>query len=680
LSKLIKRSLSRTLLGAVLLCAVSIGVLLSCAQIAFDAYKVQRDMDADAQRILLMFRAPSTQAIFALDREMAMQVIGGLFQHQAITRASIGHPDEVLLAEKHRPLATSRARWVTDSFLSAERSYSIRLVSGAPYNDFFGDLRISLDTAFYGEEFLSDSAVILLTGMLRALVMGLILYMVYHWLLTRPLAKIIGHLAHVDPQRPGEHKLTMPAGHEQNEIGLWVRTANELLESIQHTNQLRHLAEENLQRMSRYDALTGLPNRLQFQLQLEQILEAATRHDQRVAVLCVGLDDFKAINEQFSYELGDQLLIAMTGRMRTLGGSAGTLARLGGDQFVLVHADIGAPYKAAELAQRVLDELDTPFLLDQAEVSLRATIGVALFPEDGDLAEKLLQKAEQTMTLAKTRSRHRYQFYIASVDNEMRRRRDLDRDLRSAVCRQELHLVYQPQIDYVDQKVRGVEALLRWHHPQHGMVPPDQFITLAEQSGSIIQIGEWVLDQACQQLRRWLDEGLDVRMAVNLSAVQLHHAELPRLVENLIQTYRLPAGYLELEVTETGLMEDVTSATQHLLSLRQSGALIAIDDFGTGYSSLSYLRTLPLDKIKIDRSFVKAVLEDDDDATIVCAIIQLARNLGMQVIAEGVEDHHQEAYLIAHGCNQGQGYLYSRPVTAAECQAYIRRQHGLSTI
>ncbi|PZQ25313.1 MAG: GGDEF-domain containing protein, partial [Ectopseudomonas oleovorans] len=350
---------------------------------------------------------------------------------------------------------------------------------------------------------------------------------------------------------------------------------NQLLASIERNTHLRREAENSLLRMAQYDFLTGLPNRQQLQQQLDQILEDAGRLQRRVAVLCVGLDDFKGINEQFSYQSGDQLLLALSDRLRSHSGRLGALARLGGDQFALVQADIEQPYEAAELAQSVLDDLELPFLLDQHEVRLRATIGITLFPEDGDSTEKLLQKAEQTMTLAKSRSRNRYQFYIASVDSEMRRRRELEKDLRDALAQNQLHLVYQPQIDYRDHRVVGVEALLRWQHPQHGFVAPDLFIPLAEQNGTIIPIGEWILDQSCRQLREWHDQGFsNLRMAINLSTVQLHHAELPRVVNNLMQVYRLPPKSLELEVTETGLMEDISTAAQHLLSLRRSGALI----------------------------------------------------------------------------------------------------------
>jgi diguanylate cyclase (GGDEF)-like protein len=675
----LKNSLSLKLLRVVLLSALVVGVVLSCAQIVFDAYKTRQAVANDAQRILGMFRDPSTQAVYSLDREMGMQVIEGLFQHESVRYAAIGHPNEPMLAEKSRELVQIATRWLTDPILGQEQQFSTKLVGRGPYSEYYGDLNITLDTAPYGESFVTNSVIIFVSGVLRAMAMALVLYLVYHWLLTKPLSKIIEHLTSINPDRPSEHKLPMLKGNEKNELGLWINTANQLLASIERNTHLRREAENSLLRMAQYDFLTGLPNRQQLQQQLDQILEDAGRLQRRVAVLCVGLDDFKGINEQFSYQSGDQLLLALSDRLRSHSGRLGALARLGGDQFALVQADIEQPYEAAELAQSVLDDLELPFLLDHQEVRLRATIGITLFPEDGDSTEKLLQKAEQTMTLAKSRSRNRYQFYIASVDSEMRRRRELEKDLRDALALNQLHLVYQPQVDYRDHRVVGVEALLRWQHPQHGFVAPDLFIPLAEQNGTIIPIGEWILDQTCRQLREWHDQGFtDLRMAINLSTVQLHHAELPRVVNNLMQVYRLPPRSLELEVTETGLMEDISTAAQHLLSLRRSGALIAIDDFGTGYSSLSYLKSLPLDKIKIDKSFVQDLLEDEDDATIVRAIIQLGKSLGMQVIAEGVETVEQEAYIIAQGCHEGQGYLYSKPLPARELTLFLKQARRLS--
>ena len=674
-----RHSLSIKLLRLVLLWALLVGLILSLGQIAFDLRKERQQIDQTAEQILAMSQDPATQAVYSLDREMALQVIGGLFEHPAVRFASIGHPDETQLASRERPLIESPLRSVTDWLFGVEQHYSVALFGREPYNEYYGDLRIVLDTAPYGEDFLQSSLVILVSGILRAVAMALALYLLYHFLLTKPLAGIIDRISDINPDHPGKMHIPMLPGQERNELGLWINKANELLESIERNSNRRREAEANLLHMAQHDHLTGLPNRSMLQEQLSRILGDAGRRQRGVAVLCCGLDDFKEINEQFSYQSGDSLLVTVADRLRANSGRLGSLARLGGDQFALVQTGVSEPYEAAELAQTILDDLGRPFEIGDHTVSLRATIGITLFPDDGDNAEKLLQKAEQTMMLAKARSRNRYQFYIASLDSEMRVRRELDKELRGALERNEFHLVYQPQIAYDDHRVVGVEALLRWHHPERGLVPPDLFIPLAEQNGSIIEIGEWVLDQSCRQLRIWHDSGMtELRMAVNLSTVQLHHSELSRVVTNLIQRYKLPPRCLEMEVTETGLMEDISAAAGHLNSLKKAGVQIAIDDFGTGYSSLSYLRGLPLDKIKIDRSFVQDVLIDEDDATIVRAIIQLGHSLNMQVIAEGVESAEQEAYIIAQGCNEGQGYYYSRPLSATAFTDWLHAYEGAS--
>ena len=674
-----RHSLSIKLLRLVLLWALLVGLILSLGQIAFDLRKERQQIDQTAEQILAMSQDPATQAVYSLDREMALQVIGGLFEHPAVRFASIGHPDETQLASRERPLIESPLRSVTDWLFGVEQHYSVALFGREPYNEYYGDLRIVLDTAPYGEDFLQSSLVILVSGILRAVAMALALYLLYHFLLTKPLAGIIDRISDINPDHPGKMHIPMLPGQERNELGLWINKANELLESIERNSNRRREAEANLLHMAQHDHLTGLPNRSMLQEQLSRILGDAGRRQRGVAVLCCGLDDFKEINEQFSYQSGDSLLVTVADRLRANSGRLGSLARLGGDQFALVQTGVSEPYEAAELAQTILDDLGRPFEIGDHTVSLRATIGITLFPDDGDNAEKLLQKAEQTMMLAKARSRNRYQFYIASLDSEMRVRRELDKELRGALERNEFHLVYQPQIAFDDHRVVGVEALVRWHHPERGLVPPDLFIPLAEQNGSIIEIGEWVLDQSCRQLRIWHDSGMtELRMAVNLSTVQLHHSELSRVVTNLIQRYKLPPRCLEMEVTETGLMEDISAAAGHLNSLKKAGVQIAIDDFGTGYSSLSYLRGLPLDKIKIDRSFVQDVLIDEDDATIVRAIIQLGRSLNMQVIAEGVESAEQEAYIITQGCNEGQGYYYSRPLSATAFTDWLHAYEGAS--
>ncbi len=675
-----KHSLSFKLLRWVLSAALVVGFALSFMQIAYDVFVTQHLIENDAKRILAMFKDPSTQALYSLDQNMGQQVVVGLLKHEAVRSAIIGHEGEPVLAQGSRELRDFFGRNLTDLVFSKERAYQIPLVSSTDPDEYYGDLRIVLDTAVYGERLLANAGVILLSGILRALVLGLVLYLIYHALLTRPLAKIIRHLGRINPDRPGEYQLPILFGHENNELGVWTRKVNQLLVSIERNTHLRREAEDSLLLMSQIDFLTGLPNRQELQLQLDKIIDDARDKQQGVAVLCLGLDDFKNINEQHNYQVGDWLLQGLAQRLRIYTERDGCLARLGGDQFVIVLPSIKDPEQAAALAHNILDSLKEPLVMAQSfspeflSVRLNATIGITLYPDDGDNTEILLQQAEQTMQLAKKGARNRYQFFIASIDLEMRRRRRLKKELKEAIVNNQLYLVYQPQISYSTKQIIGVEALLRWEHPELGMIPPDIFIPLAEQSSNIIEIGEWVLDQACQQLRAWINSGMsDFRMAVNLSATQLHHTDLLRQVTEKLAMYNLQPGSLELEVTETGLMEDIKAAAKNLRGLREIGVLVAIDDFGTGYSSLSYLKTLSLDKIKIDKSFVQDMLDSEDNAIIVKTIIQLSKSLGMQVIAEGVETAEQERFIVALGCDEGQGYLYSKPASAAVISSLINK-------
>lgn len=660
-----RHSLSVKLLKLVLLWALLAGTLLSLAQIYVDLRTERAAISRDANEILAMFHDPASQAIFSLDQEMAAQVIEGLFAHKAVQYAAIGHPDESPLASRERAIENFPYRYLTDPIFGVKQSFSTPLYGRTPYDEYYGDLQLTLATAPYGEVFLRNALIIFTSGVLRAIFMGGAVYLLYLVLLTRPLLRIIDNIAAINPDQADRMTIPMLPGQERNELGLLITKINELLSSIESNRTQRREAEASLLHMAQHDQLTGLPNRSMLLDQLTRILADARRRQRRVAVLCCGLDDFKEINEKFSYPVGDNLLSLVAERLRSRSDRLTGVARLGGDQFALIITDVTEPYQVAELAQQVLDDLGEPVQLGSNRVSLQATIGITLFPEDGMGADKLLQKAEQTMMLAKERSRNRFQFYVASVDSEIRVRRELVTSLREALLHNEFHLVYQPQINLTTKQLIGVEALLRWHHPERGLVPPDLFIPLAEQSGAIIAIGEWVLHQACRQLREWHDAGhTHLCMSVNLSAIQLHHPDLTSMVSRALERYVLPPNCLELEVTETGLMQDIDAAVRHLTQLKSTGVQIALDDFGTGYSSLSYLRRLPLDKLKIDRSFTADLLADPDDRNIVRVIIQLGRNLGMRVIAEGVESAAQETYLLREGCHEGQGYFYSRPLTA----------------
>lgn len=656
-----------------MLTALFVGAILGLAQVGLDATRAQSEFDADAKQLLQVVKEPATQAVYSIDPELAEQVIEGLFKRTSIRYAAISHPDLSVLAEKNRPLVENSSRWLSDPLFKQERKYSIRLMKNDPEPVYYGELVITVDTALRAGTFIERSGIVLLSGLIRAAILGAILFFVCHFLLTRPIMTLINSISRVDPTHPGEKKLSIPKGHNDDELGTWVTTTNTLFTEISENQQKRRAAEARVLKLSQYDPLTGLPNRLMFTNHLENALEDARRLKQKIAVFCCGIDDFKSINEQHNYSTGDQLLQLYAERLTKSMDTPLVASRLGGDQFALLIYNISSAFKAAELVDALIKEMNKVFILDDhEEVRLHTTIGITIYPDDGEKPDKLLQKAEHTMTLAKTVSRNQYQFYVASVDSEMRIRKKLGKDLANAIAGNELHLVYQPQIDYQRNTITGVEALLRWTHPEQGNIPPDLFIPIAESEGSIIEIGEWVLHQVCAQVAQWRESGIELNASVNLSANQLKQPDIEVTIQRALEKYRIPPNTIEVEVTETGFMENLEQATEKLKIIKSLGITVSVDDFGTGYSSLSYLKRLPIDKIKIDKQFVGDLFVDDDDTFIVNAIIQLGKALKLCVIAEGVETLEQESYLRKNGCEMGQGYFYSKPVLPAEVVKYIQ--------
>mgnify|MGYP000718710403 CR=1 FL=1 len=675
-----RKSISVKLLRYVLLTAFSVGVFVSFIQIVLDAYASREGIKHNAEEILNMVRDPATQAVYSLDEEMAEQVVNGLFGDSSIRFAGIGHPKEPMLAENQRPLSISQHRWLTDWIFSPQQTFKVGLFGGEPFNEYYGDIVITVDTFSEGSRFLRRSIVVFLSGILRAMTLAIVLYLVYYFFLTRPLSILINSLIQINPDQPTEQKIPTVPGHDQDEIGVWVKTANELLGSIERNHSKRRKAEAHVLRLAQYDYLTGLPNRLMLQKQLQRMIQDTHKEKKLIAILVCGIDDFKGINEQFTYKTGDHLLVTLADRLRHNRESIRAIARLGGDLFALVQEEISHPYEAAKLAQSILDDLDQPFIIADKHIKVSATVGISLFPDDALDAEKLLQKAEHTMTLAKTQNRNRFQFYVASVDSAIRERKQIEKDLSNAISNNEFFLVYQPQISLQTKRIEGAEALIRWQHPVKGLIPPDQFIPLAENNPVIIDIGQWVLETACHQLKDWHSKGFkDLTIAVNLSTKQLRLDSIDSAIQQVIDETGIPPHSLELEITETAVMDSISTAISRLNSIKKTGVKLALDDFGTGYSSLSYLKRLPLDKIKIDREFIRDVLEDKYNTAIVKSIIQLGRNLDMDVIAEGVETIQQEKYLIENHCAKAQGYYYSKPITAAQFLSLVQHSTTIST-
>ncbi|MYL25598.1 MULTISPECIES: putative bifunctional diguanylate cyclase/phosphodiesterase [Halomonadaceae] len=668
-----ERRLGYRILRWVLITAFTVGLMIGSIQIFIDFRTVSHELDERAQQTLALVREAATQAVYSIDEDLAEQVIDGLFEQQSIRGGEIVHPDGMPLARADRSLTDSPYRSLTDAIFGQQRTYRVDLVrTQGDEKVKYGQLIIEVDTAPQATLWLERASLILLSGIARALILGLVLYVVYHLLVTRPLFRIAEDLSNVDPADPGQHLLQTPKGHDRDELDTWVKATNELLTAISETQQKHQDAQDRITRLSRYDSLTGLPNRDMFLSLLNGALENARRQRGMVAIFCLGLDDFKTLNEQYGFSSGDQLLQVIAERITN--NSQDNLVnggRLGADQFAVIQGGIRETYQAAAMAEWLLHELSRPVTVSGKEISITATIGVAIYPDDALQSDRLLQKAEQSMTLAKSEGRNRFQFYVASVDQAIRERKHLERDLDMALAQRQFHLVYQPQVDMDTHRVLGAEALLRWQHPERGFIPPDEFIPLAELNLSIIEIGYWVLDEACRQAREWMDQGLALRMSVNLSPVQLRQNNIVDVILGVLRQHDLPPSRLELEVTETSFMQNLDDAIGKLSRLRDEGIRVAVDDFGTGYSSLTYLKRLPVHHLKIDKQFIRDLLANEEDTQIANTIIDLGRSLSLDVIAEGVETEEQSVYLVNRGCVMAQGYYFSKPVDVEQFQAFI---------
>jgi diguanylate cyclase (GGDEF)-like protein/PAS domain S-box-containing protein len=426
-------------------------------------------------------------------------------------------------------------------------------------------------------------------------------------------------------------------------------------------------SREELYHMAHHDPLTQLPNRLLFLDRLGHALELARREGRKIAVLFLDLDRFKNVNDTLGHPTGDKLLQEVAKQIKSRVREEDTLGRLGGDEFVLLIEKLVDEREASMVAQKLLEAFVQPFAVEGHELFLSASIGISLFPMDGQNGATLVRNADTAMYRAKDQGRNNFQFYTHEMTASAIERVALENALRRALERGELLLHYQPQIDLNNGSLIGAEALIRWQHPKMGLVMPGRFIHLAEESGLIRPIGEWVLFNACDQMRQWREQGFILpRIAVNLSGHQLHKDGIVEQVQSVLRGTKLEPDWLELEITESFIMRQAEDAIGMLNQLKELGVQLAIDDFGTGYSSLSYLKRLPVHKLKIDQSFVHGIPDDVNDSSIARAVIALGRSMQLRVIAEGVETEQQQAFLRAEGCDEGQGYLYSRPVSATD--------------
>jgi diguanylate cyclase (GGDEF)-like protein/PAS domain S-box-containing protein len=437
----------------------------------------------------------------------------------------------------------------------------------------------------------------------------------------------------------------------------------------------RKEAEEQLLHLAHYDKLTELPNRTLFHDRLLQSLAHSRHAGRAAAVIFVDLDHFKLINDTLGHPAGDQLLKQVAHRLQEALRTGDTVGRLGGDEFAVVLSDMFAASDADVVAQKLMSALAQPFILDGREVFVNASAGITLFPTDSEDPDTLLKYADAAMYRAKELGRGNYQFYRSEMNARSLERMSLEGHLRRALERDEFLLHYQPKVDLGSGAITGVEALLRWNHPDLGLVSPVRFVPILEDNGLIVQVGEWVLGEACRQLKAWRADGIGLRMsvAVNLSGRQLQQADLHRCIERIVSGSGVDPRLIELEITESMLMRNPEHAIGILRYLKNLGMCLSMDDFGTGYSSLSYLKRFPVDRLKIDRSFVRDIASDRDDAAISQSIIAMGHSLDLKVIAEGVETAEQLAFLKKASCDEAQGYYFSKPISAEEIPRLVAR-------
>ncbi|RFP10949.1 EAL domain-containing protein [Duganella sp. BJB488] len=455
-----------------------------------------------------------------------------------------------------------------------------------------------------------------------------------------------------------------PVCNEEGKVDHYVGVMNDITAARDYQRQLEHQAN--------YDILTDLPNRALLQDRMAQAIAHAQRAHERLAVLWIDLDRFKYVNDTFGHAVGDALLKDVSARLKMALRGSDTVARVGGDEFVAMVLQLDKPLEAGIIGRQLLATISLPFHFGGLELQVGASIGVSIYPEDGITAEILLKHADAAMYNVKERGRNDVEFHTLAMSVHVQQRATLENALRLALGRGELRLDYQPKIHVKTGQMRGVEALLRWHHPEHGILSPASFVPLAEDTGLIVVIGEWVLRTACVQVRAWHAAGhLDLSVSVNVSARQFRQPNLANTIAGILAETGLEARYLELELTESVIMQDSDGVIETLRALKTIGVTLSLDDFGTGYSSLSYLKRFPIDIVKIDQSFIRDVTSDPGDASLTKAIITMAHSLGLKAIAEGVETEGQLGFLASQQCDEVQGYLFSHPVAAATIDAIL---------
>jgi diguanylate cyclase (GGDEF)-like protein len=506
--------------------------------------------------------------------------------------------------------------------------------------------------------------VLVVSGIVVFLIVAI--YLVFRFNVLYPIRRLIAASREV-----GRGEFQAVEVKSADELGVLTHAFNAMAEEVKEE-------QAKLHRQANYDALTGLPNRMMALDRINVELNRARRSHKRLAVMFIDLDDFKTVNDSLGHAVGDQLLIATANRLKGSLREGDTVARLGGDEFLVLVPDMEGEMEVERIAERLLQAVSEPQELPGGRVATRCSIGIALYPDNGETVQALMANADNAMYQAKAAEDDSAIFFTEEMNTRLRERLQMEQDLAVAIERTQLALHYQPILDTAHRRHRGAEVLLRWQHPARGAISPAEFIPLAEATGQIVPIGEWVLEQACRAWASWQTAGMDPGfLAINISRIQFRKRFSEKLAE-LMSRYHIPPHALELEITERVLLDDHPQVAEELAALRAMGVQLSLDDFGTGYSSLSYLKRFRFDALKIDRSFVAGLPANADDVSVVKAIIAMANGLDLDVLAEGVENEAQFNFLAAQGCTFAQGYLIARPMSADAYSAYLRSREMAS--
>jgi len=679
-------------LTLIILLTSSIALLSAAA--GFVLYELDAVRDGASAELAALAGVIGANAAAAVDFEQpgsAEEILAALGSERQIVAACIYGRDERVFARFLRSdQETCPDRPDPEAARARDRlALSRPIASGT--GEVVGTIYLVSDLQDLGDR-LARYAVIVAVVLMVSFLVAYVLSSRLQSMISRPILQ----LARTARSVSEEHDFSVrAAGTGEDEVGQLILAFNDMLAQIQErdaallerTDQIeqanrelerevgeRKRAERKVRALADHDALTGLPNRRLFKDRVRMAIGQARRHRRLPSVLFLDLDRFKLVNDSLGHDVGDLLLKKVGERLAAAVRETDTVARLGGDEFTILLPDAGQATDVARATEKILAALRRPFDLEGREVYITPSVGIAIFPEDGQDVDALIKNADTAMYRAKEAGRDNYQLYTAAMNAQALERLGLESRLRKALEKGELEVHYQPVVSIEGGGVHGVEALLRWRHPDRGLVSPADFIPIAEATGLIVPIGAWVLGQACRQARLWDGEGdlAPVCMAVNLSARQLQQSDVVTQVEDALRQSGLDAARLELEITESSAIQSPDAAIRTLEQLRELGVRISLDDFGVGYSSLTYVRRLPIDTVKVDRSFVRDVCTDAADAAIVSAVIEMSHLLGFSVVAEGVETEDQLAWLRARGCDRLQGYYFSPAVLPDACAELLR--------